>query len=172
MGAGLTIEYQEHADILLIAKCPSYIGQNEDEIDDLVCARTNVDTGEIEYIEIVFFESRIKAADKVVLPIDATLKTANPEVQTESAQPHSGDKRLTIRYDRGGDALTLEQCPPHPGQYSREICEDVTARLNAGTGEIESLEIRCFKARTENDGEIILPVNATLRPAKHTVAAD
>ena len=36
MGAELRIEYQEEADILIISKCPSYEGQDEDEIDDLV----------------------------------------------------------------------------------------------------------------------------------------
>ena len=71
-----------------------------------------------------------------------------------------------------GDALTLAQRPPHPGQYRREICDGVSAGLDTETGEIESLEIRRFKALVEQDGEIVLPINATLRPIKQSVAAE
>ena len=74
MGAELIIKYNADADILTIAKCPSYIGQDEDEIDDLICGRTNPETGEIEYIEIVFFKARMDKNGEVVLPIDATLR--------------------------------------------------------------------------------------------------
>ena len=83
MGAELKIEYQEDADILIISKCPSYLGQDEDEIDDLVCGRMNPDTGEIEYIEVVFFKARLKKEGKVVLPIDATLRFVESEVSTD-----------------------------------------------------------------------------------------
>ena len=58
---------------------PSYIGQDEDEIDDLVCGRINPETGEIEYIEIVFFEARLAKCGKVILPINATLRPVNAQ---------------------------------------------------------------------------------------------
>ena len=82
------------------------------------------------------------------------------------------ESHLTIKYDLSRDILMLEQCPPYPGQGETEIVKDATARLNPETGEIESLEIRRFKARTENDGKIVLPINATFRLVKSAVAAD
>ena len=83
MGAELRIEYQEEADILIIAKCPSYIGQDEDEIDDLACGRMNPDTGEIEYIEIVFFKARLEKDGEIVLPINATLQPVERTVAAD-----------------------------------------------------------------------------------------
>ena len=68
MGAELRIEYQEDSDILIISKCPLYVGQDEDEIDDLVCGRMNPDTGEIEYIEVVFFKARLKKKGRSSCP--------------------------------------------------------------------------------------------------------
>ena len=168
MVAELIIEYQEDADILIVAKCPSYVGQDEDEIEDLVCARTNLATGEVEYIEIVFFNARLKGAEKVVLPIDATLIT----VDCRGLQPRSTVRpcsnpptkaTLIIRYDQPTDALTLEQHPPHPGRVQRELCEGVSAGLNSETGLIEHLEIRDFKARADRDGKIVLPIESSLR---------
>ena len=172
MGTELTIEYQEDADILVIAKYPSYIGQDEDEIDDLVCARTNPATDEIEYVEIVFFKARLKKADKVLLPIDATLMTVDARVPFEPARPCSDDKNLTIRYNQTNDTLTLEQSPSYTGQNTAEICEGVSARLNAETGEIENLEIRRFTTRMEQEGVVVLPIDTTLRLSKSAVSAD
>jgi hypothetical protein len=83
MGAELRIEYQEDADVLIISKCPSYIGQDEDEIDDLVCGRMNPETGDIEYVEIVFFKARLEKEGTVVLPIDATLRLAESGVSLD-----------------------------------------------------------------------------------------
>lgn len=163
MGAELTIEYQNDADILLISKCPSYIGQDEDEIDDLVCARTNPATGEIEYIEIVFFKAHLNEAGVIALPIDATLITLDAEAPMEFAHPQSTDQNLTIKYAQPADILTLALRPPHPGLRWREIYEDISAGLNEATGQIEGLEIRSFKARMERDGKIALPIEASLR---------
>ncbi len=83
MGAELKIKYHADADILTIAKCPSYPGQDEDEIDDLVCGRMNPDSGEIEYIEIVFFKARMEKDGEIVLPIDATLRLAEGAVPAD-----------------------------------------------------------------------------------------
>ena len=60
--------------------------------------------------------------------------------------------------------LNLDKSYPYPGQNLREIGDGATARLNPETGEIENLEIRSFKARLKKDGEVCLPINATLRP--------
>ena len=73
--------------------------------------------------------------------------------------------KLTFDYDREGDILTLSKCPPHPGQVSEELGDDVIARLDPATGEIESLEILFFSTRLEQPQPFDLPVIAHLRPA-------
>jgi len=75
------------------------------------------------------------------------------------------DGRLTFDYDREGDILTLSKCPPYPEQASEELGEDVIARLNPETGEIESLEILLFSTRLNDPQPFALPVIASLRPA-------
>lgn len=73
--------------------------------------------------------------------------------------------KLTFDYDREGDILTLSKCPPYPEQESEELGEDVIARLNPETGEIESLEILFFSTRLNDPQPFALPVIASLRPA-------
>ena len=172
MGAKLTFEYQQDADILIIAECPSYIGQDEDEIDDLVCARTNLSTGEIEYIEIVFFESRLKRAGEVVLPVNTKFSVAGSDAPSESAGDWTSDSGLILKYDQPTDSLNLYRTPPYPEQHSCQVAQDLYACLNPQSGEIEGLEVRSFKARTERDGEIVLPINATFRLAGQPITAD
>ena len=83
MGAELTIEYYGDADILTLSKCQSYRGQETEEIDDSVIARMNPDTGEIEYVEILFFKARLEQDGKVRLPIDAVLRRAESAVSAD-----------------------------------------------------------------------------------------
>jgi uncharacterized protein YuzE len=73
--------------------------------------------------------------------------------------------RLTILYDPVGDILYLQRCPPYALQESEELGDDVIARLNPQTGEIEALEILFFSRRTGPGTPFDLPVVAELRPA-------
>ena len=172
MGEELTFEYQQDADILVIAQCPSYIGQDEDEIDDLVCARTNLSTGEIEYIEIVFFESRLKRAGEAVLPVEAKFSVAGSGAPVESARNYTSGGSLILKYDQPTDSLNLYKARPYPEQRSCLITNDLYAGMDPVTGDIESLAICSFKARMEKDGEIVLPIRATFFPAKSAITAD
>jgi hypothetical protein len=70
--------------------------------------------------------------------------------------------RLTIHYDRVGDILYLQRCPPYAEQESEELGDDVVARTNPTTGEIEILFL---SSRSGPDGSFALPVTAELRPA-------
>ncbi|MCK5327289.1 MAG: DUF2283 domain-containing protein, partial [Candidatus Latescibacteria bacterium] len=54
---------------------------------------------------------------------------------------------LTFRYDREADILYINTCPPYPEQESEELDDEVIARLNAGTGEIENIEVLSFSTR-------------------------
>ena len=171
MGERLTITYDKIGDFLFLDLCHPYAEQESNMIDDAVVARFNLKTGEIETVEILFFYSWLKKEGEIRIPISAALWPTDA-AHRKVTVPTPIDGTITIIYDQTGDALTLERLPPHPSQYRREICEDVSAGLNAGTGDIESLEIRRFKARVEQDGEIMLPIYATFRLVKSAVAAD
>ena len=172
MGESLVIEYDQIGDFLFMDVCRPYAEQDSDGIDDEILARFNLETGEIETIEVLFFKSRLKKEGEVRIPVSATLRLASAAAPEASAQPPSVDEALTIKYDHDDDTLTIDQRRPYHGQAEGEIDDGVTARMNAGTGEIENLAIRAFKARLEKDGEIVLPVNATLRPVEAPVPAE
>lgn len=73
---------------------------------------------------------------------------------------------LTLDYDREGDILYITMVPPYPEQESEEIGDEVVARLNPTTGEVEALEILFFSTRLLGDDHLELPVLAQLRLAR------
>jgi len=75
------------------------------------------------------------------------------------------EARLTFRYDREADILTLEKREPYPEQESEELGDDVVARLNPTTGDIESIEVLFFSTRLLRSTLLELPVTVELRPA-------
>jgi hypothetical protein len=56
-------------------------------------------------------------------------------------------KKLTLRYDRIGDILYVETCPPYATQESDELPGEMVGRYNPETGELESVEILFFTGR-------------------------
>jgi len=75
------------------------------------------------------------------------------------------EARLTFKYDREGDILHIDKCPPYAEQESQELGDDVVARLNPSTGEIENLEVMFFSTRLLRSDLFQLPVTADLRLA-------
>ncbi len=73
--------------------------------------------------------------------------------------------KLTFQYDRVGDILYIQKRPPYPEQESEELGDDVIARMNPSTGDIEGLEILFFSSRLRSDAAFDLPVVADLRRA-------
>lgn len=73
--------------------------------------------------------------------------------------------KLIFRYDREADILYIDKGPPYGEQESEELGDDVIARLNPSTGEIENLEVLFFSTRLLRTDVIELPVQATLRLA-------
>jgi len=73
------------------------------------------------------------------------------------------DAKLTFKYDRGSDILYIDKRPPYPEQVSEELGDDVIARLNPLTSEVENLEVLFFSTRLLRTDLIELPVTATLR---------
>ena len=73
--------------------------------------------------------------------------------------------KLTFKYDRKGDILHIDKCPPYTEQESQELGDDVVARLNPSTGEIENLEVMFFSTRLLRSDLFQLPVTADLHLA-------
>jgi uncharacterized protein YuzE len=73
------------------------------------------------------------------------------------------EKRLTFKYDRAADILYIDKTSPYPEQETEELGDDVVARLNPSTGEIENLEVLFFSTRLLRDDLFELPVAVDLR---------
>ncbi|HLC30145.1 MAG TPA: DUF2283 domain-containing protein [Dehalococcoidia bacterium] len=74
-------------------------------------------------------------------------------------------EKLTFRYDREADILYISKRAPYTEQESEELGDEVIARLNPETGEIENLEVLFFSTRLLRSDVLELPVSAHLRPS-------
>ena len=73
------------------------------------------------------------------------------------------DQRLTFKYDREVDILHIDKCPPYAEQESEEMGDEMVARLNPDTHEVENLEVLFFSTRLLRSEMLTLPVTAELR---------
>ena len=73
------------------------------------------------------------------------------------------ETKLTFKYDREADILYINKRPPYPEQESEELGDEVIARLNPTTGEVENVEVLFFSTRLLRDNLFELPLNAELR---------
>ena len=74
------------------------------------------------------------------------------------------DTKLTFKYDREADILYIDTLLPYPQQETEELGDDVIARINPETEEIESLEVLSFSTRLLRQEWFELPITAELRP--------
>jgi uncharacterized protein YuzE len=85
------------------------------------------------------------------------------------ANPRRGRGRmaakLAFQYDREADILHISSRPPYAEQESEELGDDVIARLNPKTGDVESLEVLFFSTRLLRSDLFELPVTADLHRA-------
>lgn len=72
---------------------------------------------------------------------------------------------LSFEYDRLADILHIDKIKPYPKQESEELGDDVIARLNPKTGEIENLEVLFFSTRLLRTSLFELPISAKLKKA-------
>ena len=70
---------------------------------------------------------------------------------------------LTFQYDREADILYINTCPPYPEQESEELEDEVVARFNPETNEIENLEVLFSSTRLLRQDLFELPISAQLR---------
>ena len=76
------------------------------------------------------------------------------------------EPNLSLRYDRESDTLYIDSRPPYAEQASEELGDEVIARLNPDTGDVETLEVLFFSTRLLRSDLLHLPVAATLRLAE------
>ena len=57
------------------------------------------------------------------------------------------ETNLTFQYDRDADILYVNPCSPYPEQESEELPDEIIARFNPNTGDIENLEVLFFSTR-------------------------
>lgn len=73
------------------------------------------------------------------------------------------ETRLSFRYDREADILHIDKCAPYAAQESEELGNEVIARINPDTEEVENLEVLFFSTRLLRNELFELPVTADLR---------
>jgi len=73
------------------------------------------------------------------------------------------EAKLTFKYDREADILHIDKCAPYAEQESEELPDEIVARLNPDTGEVENLEVLFFSTRLLRADLFELPVSANLR---------
>jgi hypothetical protein len=73
------------------------------------------------------------------------------------------ETKLTFKYDREADILYIDTRPPYAEQETEELGDDVIARLNPETNDIENLEVLFFSTRLLRSDLFELPVTADLR---------
>jgi uncharacterized protein YuzE len=73
--------------------------------------------------------------------------------------------QLTFQFDRAADILYISKRPPYAEQESEELGDEVIARMNPKTGEIEGLEVLFFSTRLLRSELFSLPITADLRRA-------
>ena len=71
-------------------------------------------------------------------------------------------EKLTFQYDREADILYISKLAPYAEQESTELDDEVIARLNPSTGEVESLEVLFFSTRLLRTNLFELPVTTEM----------
>ena len=65
---------------------------------------------------------------------------------------------LVFKYDREGDILYINKMAPYPEQESEELGDDIIARINPRTGDIENIEVLFFSTRLLRDDMFEVPL--------------
>jgi len=75
------------------------------------------------------------------------------------------DTKLIFKYDRETDILYIDKCPPYAEQESKELGDDIVARLNPATREVENLEVLFFSTRLLRQNLFEVPITGNLQLA-------
>lgn len=72
-------------------------------------------------------------------------------------------EKLKFNYDREADILYINMVKPYSEQESEELGDEVIARLNPKTGEVENLEVLFFSTRLLRSDMMELPIRANFQ---------
>jgi hypothetical protein len=75
------------------------------------------------------------------------------------------EKILTFKYDREADILYINTRPPYAEQETEELGDEIIARLNPVSEEVENLEVLFFSTRLLRSDLFALPIVADLHLA-------
>ncbi len=76
------------------------------------------------------------------------------------------EEKLSFKYDCEADILYIDKRPPYSEQESEELDDEVIARLNPDTGEVENLEVLFFSTRLLRSNLFELSIHAELMDYK------
>jgi len=79
-------------------------------------------------------------------------------------------KKLAFKYDREADILYINKIAPYPEQESEEFGDDIIARSNPETGEVENIEVLFFSTRLLREDLFEVPMEIT--QFKNTAGTD
>jgi uncharacterized protein YuzE len=72
------------------------------------------------------------------------------------------EKEMTLSYDREADILYINLVDPYPEQETEELGDDVIARLNPKTGDVENMEVLFFSTRLLRSDIFRLPITGNI----------
>ena len=75
------------------------------------------------------------------------------------------EAKLRFNYDREADILRIDKVKPYKEQETEELGDDVIARMNPTTGDIENVEVLFFSTRLLRESVFELPVLANFKLA-------
>lgn len=67
-------------------------------------------------------------------------------------------EKMIFKYDREADILYINKRAPYPEQDSEEVGDDVVARFNPDTGDVENIEILFFSTRLLRSDIFEIPI--------------
>ena len=126
MGTRVSFAYDRIGDILFIEKCRPYREQDSDNIEDMVIARFNPHSDEVESFEVLFVSQRVVSHDPFRLNIPVAPGVLNgwlapPEFDCLA---QTGSNRLTVPQAAVvGMELDVRppQFPTYPGNRPADI---------------------------------------------------
>ena len=146
MDKGLIFQYyREDVLHIRIDDVFPYLGQESTHLNgEEIVGRFNPDTGAVENLEIILFMEWILKEGYIDMYLTPYPDGSEWDMWSED------DRRLTLRYDKPTDTLSVEIDGARP--YSSQKCgrvgeDDVSVRYNPNTGKAESFDIPFFYKR-------------------------
>ena len=165
MDRSLTFQYYREGVLHIdIDDVRPYLGQESNSINGYdVVGRFNSVTGAVENLELFTFTEWILRDGY----IDIYLTPYPDALEWDNQGPD--DRRLTLRYHRTTDTLSVEidGARPHSAQNRRIGADDVLVRFNPTSGKVESFDIPSFYERMASQE----PLKVDLTPEAEIVAA-